>query len=904
MKPFNTGFGFLFFSFVFFQLPCLSFAQSSQPVLKRGVEKFDLSGLYSSKHGAKPVPAANPAEARGFPFGNQPYTEDIDKRTYTSRTFTGNDGEVIIHCSSQRINYLNKEKKLQPISARLSVFSEGWYAPSQEFPTFLFKDGSVALSAARGGTAAGKLFFNKNCTVNGTAISFADFSVGEDGMHIQNAVPGVDKKIIFNENRIKTEYIINKPLSLSGNDLLLSEEIVIPEGYSVKMLKKEICLILSPRGKEAARFSTPVFYDSDRNFLTGKYNLKKSAGKTTLQIIVPGNWLNNPARKFPVTIDPLVTGPVSNYPAVYMNSCVMPSYAYDSMLVTIPGGITITGFFVTDSYYADPLVGAWYSQGAMKFSSPCGTTGNYTIASPVGDSSGYAYLDNADLKNYMACCFVPSCDSQTFYITHYIGRTSIYGTGCNQNSIYYSPYSTWPFSAYIVGRTVEISPAPPWSVFPATLCSDSCTVFMKVTARYGVPPYTMTHPWSADTIKFGTAFSSCNCTGTDTISLKIPGCPFICDTVSSLSVPPPLIIDSCGDTITGLLPKIIALNPVPSSTASPVALCAGEQVYIPVSSCIGGSSITWTGSNGSAGTGDIFDNPNLTGPDTIDYTISNLAGSCQGQAETVSAVIFPKYSIPETANICAGNSIFLQGAYQTQPGTYYDTLTTGSGCDSIIITTLTVTGISSASTAEICEGQSIFLQGNYQVFPGTYYDTLATPGGCDSVIATTLTVFPLPLISTSPDVTIHAGDSTQLIASGGAGYLWSSGDSTAAITVSPSESTTYSVAGTDTNNCSSSAMVTVTVENSYQVSVSNIFTPNGDNENDFIFVHGNGIKELKFAIFDRLGEKVFETKDKSAGWDGTYKNKPLNSAVFAYFLVAVFEDGTEYKEKGNITLLR
>ena len=52
-------------------------------------------------------------------------------------------------------------------------------------------------------------------------------------------------------------------------------------------------------------------------------------------------------------------------------------------------------------------------------------------------------------------------------------------------------------------------------------------------------------------------------------------------------------------------------------------------------------------------------------------------------------------------------------------------------------------------TGTICSNDSIFLQGNYQTTAGTYYDTLTSVNGCDSVIVTTLIVNPLPVVSFS-----------------------------------------------------------------------------------------------------------------------------------------------------------
>jgi len=86
--------------------------------------------------------------------------------------------------------------------------------------------------------------------------------------------------------------------------------------------------------------------------------------------------------------------------------------------------------------------------------------------------------------------------------------------------------------------------------------------------------------------------------------------------------------------------------------------------------------------------------------------------------------------------------------------------------------------------------------------------------------------------------------------------------------------------------------------------VPDIFSPNGDGENDVLYVRGEGIETLYFAIYTRWGEKVFETSTKDKGWNGSFREKPLDPAVFVYHLMVTFIDKTELKQKGEITLVR
>jgi gliding motility-associated-like protein len=88
------------------------------------------------------------------------------------------------------------------------------------------------------------------------------------------------------------------------------------------------------------------------------------------------------------------------------------------------------------------------------------------------------------------------------------------------------------------------------------------------------------------------------------------------------------------------------------------------------------------------------------------------------------------------------------------------------------------------------------------------------------------------------------------------------------------------------------------------VDVPSAFSPNGDGNNDILYVRGGAIERIHFRIFNRWGELVFETTDINIGWDGTYKGVEQEMEVYAYTLTAHFTNGTTAYKQGNITLLR
>lgn len=104
--------------------------------------------------------------------------------------------------------------------------------------------------------------------------------------------------------------------------------------------------------------------------------------------------------------------------------------------------------------------------------------------------------------------------------------------------------------------------------------------------------------------------------------------------------------------------------------------------------------------------------------------------------------------------------------------------------------------------------------------------------------------------------------------------------------------------------CADTAKQTINYSAELDLFIATIFSPNGDGINDMIFVRGTGNSQFRFIIYDRWGEKVFETTDKSNGWDGTFRGKAMNAAVFVYYVEVSCPNGYTKKEKGNITLIK
>jgi gliding motility-associated-like protein len=205
--------------------------------------------------------------------------------------------------------------------------------------------------------------------------------------------------------------------------------------------------------------------------------------------------------------------------------------------------------------------------------------------------------------------------------------------------------------------------------------------------------------------------------------------------------------------------------------------------------------------------------------------------------------------------------------------------------------------------------------------PGSYTITLIAidSGTCNIVDTTryTITVFGKPaadfMASPQPPVTNMPISFTNLSSPDAVRFKWLFGDGDSLITTSRNVvSHEYNATKTYTAcliafnqaNCPDTVCKQVQTLIEPAVDVPNAFTPGKNGENSTVYVRGFGIAKMKFTIWARWGEKVFETNSKKVGWDGTYKGKLLPMDVYAYTLDVEFSDGTKTTKTGDITLIR
>ncbi len=222
------------------------------------------------------------------------------------------------------------------------------------------------------------------------------------------------------------------------------------------------------------------------------------------------------------------------------------------------------------------------------------------------------------------------------------------------------------------------------------------------------------------------------------------------------------------------------------------------------------------------------------------------------------------------------------------------------------------------------DGQTSVLQNPCHTYAnaGNYNVRLqvTSVNGCkdDSVVADMIHIIANPIAAFSlssttiqlPATTVDILNQSQHALS----YLWLLGDSGTTAIENPG-SVTFATPGFypitlyayNGLGCVDSVQHPFTVYQEESLFVPNVFTPNGDGNNDFFEIFGKkgGWKQIEVMVFDRWGEKVFESNDMNFKWDGMYKGEKMMGGVYVYLLNIVYTNNHADKiHKGSLTLVR
>ncbi len=440
-----------------------------------------------------------------------------------------------------------------------------------------------------------------------------------------------------------------------------------------------------------------------------------------------------------------------------------------------------------------------------------------------------------------------------------------------------------------------------------TFCSDTAAIIINENLAYPPlffnPPGFLTCTDNVTTLSGGSPlpgieFTWATVNGADTtvvgtgpsVTISVPGTYYL------IGEDP---LNHCTNALSGVVNS--DLVPPVADAGTPFSIdCFGETAYLDGNGSGGAAGLLflWTTSDGHLVAGINTPTPEINIPGTYLLTVTNPANGC---TDTDNVVIAPDEPVA-TAVINQPPCFGQKGSIQI----------TG------------VTGGKPPIRYSINGGQQFTTQNLFaNLAPGPYTILVVDATGCSTTVEANVEEGDLVEIALEPKVLLKLGDSYQIntqvnipLAEIGS-ISWKPGTGLSCDTclnpvATPLSSTLYHITVANKAGCEDSAPLLLAVSKQVDVYVPNVFSPNGDGENDLftIYADPDGVKNIKsFQVYSRWGELVYEHYDfqpnsPTIGWDGKHRGKEMNPGVFVWYAVLEFADGTEVLYKGDVTVER
>jgi gliding motility-associated-like protein len=415
------------------------------------------------------------------------------------------------------------------------------------------------------------------------------------------------------------------------------------------------------------------------------------------------------------------------------------------------------------------------------------------------------------------------------------------------------------------------------------------------------------------------------------------------DTTMSITVSTPgtytLTVESgCGITSDQIT---VGNWPYPNPNLGPdLQLCSGQSALL--EAAFGFSDYTWQDNSNiyfytvyQSGVYwcDVTDIHGCVGSDTVYVSVANIVNLgedtlnlCTGQSLTLNAGFGFDYYTWSTGEFGVQSiNVTTGGMYGVSVNYYF-------GCpseDSVYVKEYPVPAASITGGDMICTGDTLTLNAPVGNFDYTWYlndnpfsnqtSIIVTQGGNYKVMMENLCgqdiaekpvqENPLPDAYLGEDATLFPGETITLqVDPGYESYIWN-GTPTSSNTLTISyenisgNDTTITIEIVDGFNCKNSDEIVIEV---FHVKVPNVITPNGDGMNDrFEPIEGwSGINQHKMIVFNRWGEKVWESSDFTSGWDGKQNGKYVADGSYFWVLEVFYgTDNIKKVYKGSLTVM-
>lgn len=337
----------------------------------------------------------------------------------------------------------------------------------------------------------------------------------------------------------------------------------------------------------------------------------------------------------------------------------------------------------------------------------------------------------------------------------------------------------------------------------------------------------------------------------------------------------------------------ITVNPKPSGTitnAGGTTVCPGAPVTLTVT---GGTSYQWSlnGTPIGSATGASY---SATQAGTYSVQITNSFGCSNAATNTITlaAVANPVVDFSYQGT-CSGSV------------TSFTNLSTGNGTLNYVWDfgdgSATSTGANPTHTFNSAGTYNVKLTATSAVCPN------ATANVTKPIIIDTQVV-----AMRLPTMDVRYGTPTEIRGRNfpNAAYAWSplgmiNASNIYNPEVSASQEQLYLIRMTFGSGCVTTDTLLVRIQHEWDIAVPNVFSPNGDGQNDVLHPILVGIDRFRFfKVYNRLGQLMFETSDSHSGWDGTHKGKPAGPETYIWVTEGYDKLGGFIRRTGNVTLVR
>lgn len=602
-------------------------------------------------------------------------------------------------------------------------------------------------------------------------------------------------------------------------------------------------------------------------------------------------WQNNDDG---VGTDPSVA--INNMEIVSAGSASCPSI--DFATLTAPAGTEDASFTITD-----------HCEGAANSATGIVTAGGTFAFNPVPADGATINASTGAITNGVG---------GTTYTIQYTTGGACPGTESHPVTVYASPTITG--SEVCVGSTVQLTAAGtpnatnPWtSSDPAVAAISNTGLVSGLTVGTTIITFTNSNgcssTYSLNSVDSPTITGNLViCTG-NTTQLSGSGTPNTTNPWVS-SDPATATVSNTG-LVTGISNGTVTItytnsgacdNTVQITVSPGAAINGNSSVCNGINSILTGSGIPdvtapWTSSNPAVATVDNSGNVTSVSPGTTTITYLN-SGGC---SSTLMFTVFDMPPVSFTSNItegCAPQTItFTNTAPASTNCTWtFEGIGTQNGCGSVT--------------------QEFNQAGAYDVTL-----TITNANGCSNSLTNTDMITIHPQVNAS--FTVDNMQQTVLsplfqftnTSNGATDYTWNFDDGTSsnqtnAVHVYDEITGVYTVLLTASNSfgCIDSARIVISVTDELYWFVPNSFTPDGDEVNNYftpIFSPGFDVQDYTFLIFNRWGEVIFESKDMTVGWDGTYIGQICKEGTYTYRITLKEKNlDKRYEISGHVNLFK